>query len=82
MKRVIRFGWGIAVLAMVCCPLAMVVQAAVPHLVRYQGQAVDNQGVPLQGPYTMTFRLYNADTAGSIVWQETQAAPNHQRGQQ
>lgn len=49
------------------------VQAAVPHLVRYQGQAVDSQGVPLQGPYTLTFRLYDADTAGTIVWQEQQA---------
>jgi len=49
------------------------VQAAVPHLVRYQGQAVDSQGVPLQGPYTLTFRLYDADTAGTIVWQESQA---------
>jgi len=41
--------------------------------VRYQGQAVDSQGVPLQGPYTLTFRLYDADTAGTIVWQEQQA---------
>ena len=49
------------------------VQAAVPHLVRYQGQAVDNKGVPLQGPYTLTFRLYDADTAGTVVWQEQQA---------
>ncbi len=49
------------------------VYAAVPHLVRYQGQAVDSQGVPLQGPYTLTFRLYDADTAGTIVWQEQQA---------
>ncbi len=49
------------------------VQAAVPHLVRYQGQAVDSQGVPLQGPYTLTFRLYDAETGGTIVWQEVQA---------
>jgi hypothetical protein len=46
---------------------------AVPHLVRYQGQAVDAQGIPLQGPYTLTFRLYDADTAGALVWQEVQA---------
>jgi hypothetical protein len=45
----------------------------VPHLVRYQGQAVDSAGMPLQGPYTLTFRLYDADTAGTIVWQEQQA---------
>jgi hypothetical protein len=45
----------------------------VPNLVRYQGQAVDANSVPLAGPYNLTFRLYNAETAGSIVWQETQA---------
>lgn len=49
------------------------VQAAVSHLVRYQGQAVDSQGVPLQGPYALTFRLYDADAGGTVVWQEVQA---------
>ncbi len=49
------------------------VRADVPHLVRYQGQAVDTQGVPLEGPYNLTFRLYDAETAGTVIWQETQA---------
>ena len=30
--------------------------AQVPKLIRYQGQAVDSAGVPLEGPYTLTFR--------------------------
>ena len=47
--------------------------AAVPHLIRYQGQAVDSKGVPLEGPYTLTFRLYDAATAGTKIWEETQA---------
>ena len=46
--------------------------AAVPHLIRYQGVAVDSQQVPLEGPYTITFRLYNAVTAGTKVWEEVQ----------
>ena len=46
--------------------------ADVPHLIRYQGQAVDSQGVPLEGPYTLTFRLYNAVTAGTKTWEEPQ----------
>lgn len=46
--------------------------AAVPHLIRYQGQAVDSQGVPLEGPYTLTFRLYAAQTGGAKIWEETQ----------
>lgn len=46
--------------------------AAVPHLVRYQGKALDSQQVPLEGPYTLKFRLYDAETGGAVVWQETQ----------
>ena len=47
-------------------------RAEVPSLIRYQGQAVDANGVPLEGPYTLKFRLYNAETAGTVVWEETQ----------
>ena len=39
--------------------------AQVPALIRYQGQAVDRQSAPLEGPYTLTFRLYDAQTAGT-----------------
>ncbi len=46
--------------------------AQVPHLIRYQGQAMDSQGVPLEGPYTLTLRLYNAETAGTKLWEEVQ----------
>lgn len=46
--------------------------AQVPALIRYQGQAVDSRGVPLEGPYTLTFRLYDAPTAGTKVWEEAQ----------
>jgi hypothetical protein len=47
--------------------------AQVPKVMRYQGQAVDSQGVPLEGPYTLTFRLYDAATAGTKLWEEAQA---------
>ena len=60
----------------VACCLSLVATplfAQVPHLIRYQGQAVDSNGVPLEGPYTLIFRLYDAQTAGTVVWQETQA---------
>ncbi len=52
--------------------LSAPVLAQVPPLVRYQGQAVDTKGVPLEGPYTLTFRLYDAETAGAKVWEEIQ----------
>jgi hypothetical protein len=54
--------------------LASPADAEVPRLIRYQGTAVDSQGVPLEGPYTLTFRLYDAETAGAKVWEEVQAS--------
>ena len=55
-----------------CLVLSATVFAAVPHLIRYQGQTLDSQGVPLEGPYTLTFRLYDAETAGTKLWEEVQ----------
>jgi hypothetical protein len=43
----------------------------VPPLIRYQGTAVDTQGVPLEGPYTLKFRLYPSATGGTAAWTET-----------
>lgn len=53
-------------------PLCHSAFAQVPHLIRYQGQAVDEHDVPLEGPYTMTFRLYDAPTGGTKLWEEMQ----------
>ncbi len=47
--------------------------AQVPALIRYQGQAVDANGVPLEGPYTLTLRLYPVETGGTALWTEVQA---------
>lgn len=46
--------------------------AQVPPLIRYQGQAVDSNGVPLEGPYALTFRLYQTETGGTAAWTERQ----------
>jgi hypothetical protein len=64
---------GCWVLSLMCWVLsAGIVYADLPHLIRYQGQAVDSQGVPLEGPYTLTFRLYDAATVGTKLWEEVQ----------
>ena len=72
-QSVSRWRRYVTVFAVVCALMPRPLDAAVPHLVRYQGQAVDNLSVPLQGPYNLTFRLYDADAGGTIVWQEQQA---------
>ncbi|HEX9742386.1 MAG TPA: hypothetical protein VGA17_06310 [Nitrospiraceae bacterium] len=58
--------------AAACLGLSSSVRAEVPHLVRYQGHAVDANGIPLEGPYTLTLRLYAAEAGGAPVWEETQ----------
>ena len=65
-------GVACLVMGVWCLALSAAASAAVPHLIRYQGQAVDSNGVPLEGPYTLTFRLYDAETVGTVKWQEAQ----------
>lgn len=47
--------------------------AAIPHLVRYQGYLTDSGGTALNGSYNLNFRIYNAATSGTLLWNETQA---------
>ncbi|HUS64789.1 MAG TPA: hypothetical protein VMZ28_09625 [Kofleriaceae bacterium] len=59
------------VLAMlVCTPL---VAHAVPGTVPFKARLEDN-GSPLTGPHDFSFQLYDAATAGEMVWEETDAS--------
>ena len=54
--------------------------AAVPHLINYQGKLTDTGGVPLEGSYGLTFRIYDAETGGNLLWEETQNGVVVQKG--
>lgn len=56
-----------------CILLTTCVYAEVPHLIRFQGKVTDTAGAPLNGAYNITFRLYDADTGGTLLWSETQS---------
>lgn len=47
--------------------------AGAPGLVSYQGYLERSEGQPFSGSATLTFRLYEAASGGSPVWQETQS---------
>lgn len=47
-------------------------QPKVPRTIRFQGALGDAQGVPLDGIFSLTFKLYDSETAGSLLWQEMQ----------
>ncbi|MFZ4574167.1 MAG: hypothetical protein ACOYN0_07200 [Phycisphaerales bacterium] len=69
--RLIRHSRVLALVA--CCGLA---QAAVPPtLVSYQGQ-LSNGGLPANGTFNMTFRLFNAAGAGSELLVDTKSGIN------
>jgi len=44
----------------------------VSRTMRFQGKLKDADGLPLQGLFEVTFRLYKRETEGAPVWQETQ----------
>ncbi|HEX7400595.1 MAG TPA: hypothetical protein VF369_00325, partial [candidate division Zixibacteria bacterium] len=47
--------------------------AGVPQLINYQGMLTDNSGTPLNGTYSIIFKIYNAESAGTKRWEETQS---------
>jgi hypothetical protein len=50
-------------------------RAAVPETMSYQGVLTDGGGNPVaDGPYDLTFKLYDAPTDGTLLWSEIQAA--------
>ena len=51
---------------------AVPASAQIPRLVNYQGVLTDDMGaVVSDGSYNMTFRLYDAPSGGSHLWEET-----------
>ncbi|PKM97165.1 MAG: hypothetical protein CVU79_09595, partial [Elusimicrobia bacterium HGW-Elusimicrobia-3] len=46
--------------------------SAAPLLINYQGRLVDTAGNPLLGAQSILFSVYDAPSAGSLLWSETQ----------
>lgn len=57
-----------------------IVNAAVPHLINYQGRLTDTSGTPLNGSYNLTFRIYDTESAGNLLWEEAQSGVVIQKG--
>ncbi len=45
----------------------------VPLLINYQGRLNNASGQPLTGVYDIVFSIYDVDTAGTLLWSETQS---------
>jgi hypothetical protein len=73
MKTLTKIILVVFFLFSVLCSLYSVANAEVPHLINYQGRLTDSSGKPLEGTHNLTFRIYDAETAGNLLWQETQS---------
>lgn len=54
--------------------------AAIPRLINYQGRLTDTTNKPLDGSYNLTFRIYDAETSGNLLWEEIQPGIVIQKG--
>ena len=61
---------GLALCAAALLSAAPIARAAVPGQVNYQGLLLDDQGVPVDGAVDITFALFDAPTAGTLLWSE------------
>ncbi len=48
-------------------------QTTAPQVMNYQGILKDAAGDPLNGTYTITFRIYDSEIGGTALWEETHA---------
>jgi hypothetical protein len=54
--------------------------ADTPQLLNYQGRLTDTNGDPLNGSYSMTFRIFDDSTAGTQIWTENHSSVNVTEG--
>lgn len=52
----------------------------VSRLMRFQAGLNDTSGLPIEGAFTLTFRIYDQETAGATLWHETQGDINIEEG--
>ena len=55
--------------------IPMAGRAQVPQTISYQGALSDSSGAPVSGVFVIAFTLYDAATAGTPLWTETQSVP-------
>lgn len=54
--------------------------AEIPKLINYQGRLTDSQGQPITGTKAVTFRIYDVESGGAALWQETYSSFTFDRG--
>ncbi len=63
-------AWHVGLLVSCLLSLVCALDAAVPRTIQYQGKLTEPDGTLLVGEHTVTFRLYDAATDGTKLWEE------------
>jgi hypothetical protein len=71
-KLAILVGSLVMVVVLLATLLPLVVFAAVPQRINYQGYLTDSAGNPVNGSVSVVFSIYGAATGGTAIWTETQ----------
>lgn len=71
MKSLLKFSVACALCAALVAPEARAVEP-VPHLLNVQGVLRNVSGEVVTGTYTVTFKLYTQETAGAVLYTDTQ----------
>jgi hypothetical protein len=58
------------VLCIATCVLMAAVVSGVPPYINYQGILTDDAGMPVDGVFDLTFKIYNDSTGGVALWTE------------
>jgi hypothetical protein len=75
MKRIISLTVNVMVLfvffAIILFSGSLAKAAAVPQAINYQAVLLDSDGDPITTPVDIVFTIYDAESDGNILWQET-----------
>jgi len=64
-----KFRLIMVIMAGILC-VTVLTYADVPRILNYQGKFTDNNNNPLSGNYLVTFRFYETESAGNVIWEE------------
>ena len=70
----------ILLLTFVLLVVSATAHCEIPHYMQFQGKATDADDLPLNGIYPLTFRIYDAEAGGAMVWNETHADVHVENG--
>ncbi|MEM4347728.1 MAG: hypothetical protein QW802_03990 [Candidatus Altiarchaeota archaeon] len=67
MKNIIKLKFWAFLVFLFCF---VITASAIPKLINLEGKLTNSEGIPLYGNFNMTFRIYNAASGGTLLWEE------------